>query len=140
MASLEAIASNINDYISKTSLRCLMGFIVDLTLTMDTVFWLTQQDPDEPLTVKSLNTALKMYNGRKRAIHTSIRTWVEGLGSLERLQPDHAITRIERLIEEHRFNPEGNTRGGVSAADEAWLDPEELLTTGTAMMGETRKM
>ncbi|KAI0317590.1 hypothetical protein OF83DRAFT_1171842 [Amylostereum chailletii] len=120
---------------SKNSLRCLMGFIIDLTLTMDTVFWLMQR---APLTHKSLNAALRMHHRRKRPIHFSIRTWVDELGSLDRLEPDHAIEKIERLINEHRFDPEGSTHEGEQAIDEAWLNPEELWNPPPVLSGEYR--
>ncbi|KAI0313376.1 hypothetical protein OF83DRAFT_1141694 [Amylostereum chailletii] len=108
---------------SKNSLRCLMGFIVDLTLTLDTVFWLTQR---APVTRRSINTALKMYNSRKGPIHFSIKTWVDELGPLEHRKSDYVIEKIEELIGEHRFDPEGRAREGTQGADEAWLDPQEL--------------
>ncbi|KAI0317601.1 hypothetical protein OF83DRAFT_123205 [Amylostereum chailletii] len=69
---------------SDKSLRCLMGLIVDLTLIMDTVFWLTQQDPAEPLTRKSLNTALMLYNDRKDHIQRITFTSASGRGSMHR--------------------------------------------------------
>ncbi|KAI0317594.1 hypothetical protein OF83DRAFT_1120455 [Amylostereum chailletii] len=99
-------------------LRVLMGFIVDLMLTVDTLFWLTRHDPSEPLNIELLETALGTYNSQKHDIHDSIRAWVHKQASFEHRLSDNMIKEIERLIAQHRFTPDMNTREVGQDTDE----------------------
>ena len=90
---------------------------------MDTLFWLTAQDPAKLVTVKLINTAMLIHKGRKIGIHAQIRTWVDEQGPLERIKTEGAIQEIEKLIQRYRFKPES-----VETADDEWLSASELAT------------
>jgi hypothetical protein len=103
-----------------------MGFIVDLTLTMDTLFWLTKQDPGTPITIRSINAALKIYKKRKGDVHRDIRMWVDEQGPLERLQPDRTVNKLKELMSRYRFQPETRSHTTDDGSDEEWIDLAEL--------------
>ena len=113
-------------------MRCLIGFIVDLTLVMDTLFWLTRHHGAEMITVTVINRALKMYNARKMPVHADIRTWVDEQRFVDCLDADQALQKITHLIDSHRFKPEDRDRAEHSDSDEPWMDPGELASSWTA--------
>ena len=94
---------------------------------MDELFWLTAPDPEKPVTIGSINTAMKRHKKRKGGIHAQIRTWVDEQGTLEHLKVDGTIQVRENLIQQYRFNPEP-----VETVNERWLTPSELATKAEA--------
>ncbi|KAJ7755404.1 hypothetical protein B0H14DRAFT_2978349 [Mycena olivaceomarginata] len=63
----------------KSSVRCLVAFIIDLTLTMDTLFYLVLSRGQTLIKIALVNSALRMYNSRKAPVHASIKHgWTEG--------------------------------------------------------------
>ncbi|KAJ7740165.1 hypothetical protein B0H16DRAFT_1274426, partial [Mycena metata] len=48
--------------VQKTSVRCLVAFIIDLTLTMDILFYLVISRAQTPIKIALVNSALRIYN------------------------------------------------------------------------------
>jgi hypothetical protein len=69
-----ACLSHNDDHTRKSSLRCLTAFIIDLTLTMDTLFYLSLSRGLPPIKIGLVNQALRIYTARKAPVHNSIRT------------------------------------------------------------------
>jgi len=108
---------------TKESLRCLMGFIIDLTLVMDALFYLTRDRT--AVSIRHINQAIAFFKSRKARVHEEIRTWVGQLSSaLSHLNPDNAVTKIGDIIEKHCINPEEGCP--IEASDDEWVSLESL--------------
>lgn len=104
----------------KSSLRCLMGFIVDLTLTMDTLFYLVLSRGQKALKIGLVNRALRIYKARKAPVHASIRAWADGLGTFSHLDANVVINKIAEVITEHSVKPE-QWEMRDELVDESWM-------------------
>ena len=117
--------SHNNDDLRKTSLRCLTAFIIDLTLTMDTLFYLVLSRGHPPITIRLVSQALRIYKAKKPAVHNSIRTWADSLRTFTHLDADVVIKKIAQIISENSVNPEQwETR--EEDLDEAWMTMDAL--------------
>ncbi|KAJ7487980.1 hypothetical protein FB451DRAFT_1226117 [Mycena latifolia] len=96
-------------------LRGLMGYIIDLTIVMQSLFWLTracaeglsrggQTVATVPITEKLVKLAFTAYATDKhsRAVHGKIREFVSRTVALK---PDIVLEHIVELITSHRFQP-----------------------------------
>ncbi|KAH8798708.1 hypothetical protein DL96DRAFT_1638413 [Flagelloscypha sp. PMI_526] len=121
---------------TQTSLRCLMGFLVDLTLTLDTLFYLHLSRGRNAVSIGQVNQSLLIYSSRKAPVHASIRAWVDELGALEHLNPNKAIDAITSIIEEYRVKPEQwNIKD--NEREETWMNVDVLRR---AELGTSEKM
>ncbi|KAJ6602021.1 hypothetical protein DFH09DRAFT_1302183 [Mycena vulgaris] len=120
-----ASLSHHDDDIRKSSLRCLTAFIIDLTLTMDTLFYLALSRGQPPMKIGLVNQALRIYRGRKAPVHNSIRTWADGLGTFTHLDADVVIKKIAEIIMEHSVKPEQWERR-EERLDESWMTMDAL--------------
>ncbi|KDR71761.1 hypothetical protein GALMADRAFT_159184 [Galerina marginata CBS 339.88] len=113
---------------TKSSVRCLMGFLVDLTLTMDTLFYLVLAGGQKPMKIGLVNRALRIYKTRKAPVHASIRAWADGWSTFGHLGANEVINKIADIIEEHSVKPEQwEMRDEV--ADETWMAVDALRET-----------
>ncbi|KAJ6619219.1 hypothetical protein B0H10DRAFT_2027213 [Mycena sp. CBHHK59/15] len=113
---------------TKSSLRCLIAFVVDLTLTMDTLFYLVLSRGQKPMKIGLVNRALRIYKTRKAPIHASIRAWADGWGTFSHLDANVVINKIADTIKEHSVKPEQwEMRDEV--VDESWMAIEALRET-----------
>ncbi|KAJ7318725.1 hypothetical protein DFH08DRAFT_891821 [Mycena albidolilacea] len=110
---------------TKSSIRCLVAFIIDLTLTMDTLFYLVLSRGQTPIKIALVNSALRMYNNRKAPVHASIKAWVDGWGPFAHLDADVVIKKIGDIIMHNSVKPEqwAMTEEGF---DESWMPIEAL--------------
>ncbi|KAJ6454332.1 hypothetical protein C8R45DRAFT_1082737 [Mycena sanguinolenta] len=110
---------------TKSSVRCLVAFIVDLTLTMDTLFYLVLSRGQAPIKIALVNSALRIYNSRKAPVHASIKAWVDGWGTFGHLDADVVIKKIAGIIADNSVKPEqwGMSEQGY---DESWMSMEAL--------------
>jgi len=96
----------INEIYERTPevLRCLMAYIVDLTLVMDTLFLNTLPiKPPRHLTMKQIDIALENYKDSKAAkVHQAIRDYANKATFETILQSDKAQDRVIELIKQHR--------------------------------------
>jgi len=110
---------------TKNSLRCLMGFLVGLTLTMDTLFYLVLSRGQKAMKIGLVNRALRIYKTRKAPVHASIRAWADGWGTFSHLDATVVINKIADIIMEHSVKPEEwGMRDEV--IDESWMAVDAL--------------
>ncbi|KAL0947982.1 hypothetical protein HGRIS_010608 [Hohenbuehelia grisea] len=85
---------------SRSVLRILMGYIVDLTIIMQTLFLLTRGDA-RPLTrrVVKLATAGYMESVARSQSHAAITDYVQSQNAFKRMDRDCALSLIVQLIE-----------------------------------------
>ncbi|KAJ7900831.1 hypothetical protein B0H13DRAFT_2516212 [Mycena leptocephala] len=110
---------------TKNSLRCLAGFIIDLTLTMDTLFYLALSRGLPPMTIKLVNQALRIYKARQAPVHNSIRTWADDWGTFTHLDADVVIKKIAEIIMENSVKPE-RWEMREEGLDEFWMTMDAL--------------
>ncbi|KAF7334090.1 G domain-containing protein [Mycena venus] len=96
-------------------LRGLMGYIVDLTIVMQSLFWLTRARAEAvskggamvatvPLTKRLVELAFTAYatDEHSKTIHEDLRPFVKPTFALK---PDIVLDHIVELIKSHRFQP-----------------------------------
>ncbi|KAF8197660.1 hypothetical protein K438DRAFT_1967218 [Mycena galopus ATCC 62051] len=112
---------------TKNSLRGLIGCIIDLTLLMDTLFYLVLSRGQTPMKITLINKALRIYKDRKSPVHTNIRAWADGWGTFSHLDESAAMKKIEK-IHVHSVKPEQwDMQNELS--DESWMAPDTLRET-----------
>jgi len=99
-------------------LRCMVGYIVDTTIVMESLFWLVQAHgevakgryPD--LTTDLIETAVKAFveSEIRMTIHREIREFADGAGVFDRLDSDVTLDRIIALLDKYEFDPEFHRR------------------------------
>ncbi|KAJ7509210.1 hypothetical protein B0H11DRAFT_2427470, partial [Mycena galericulata] len=123
LALLSVVVEDLSDEPKKSSLRCLVAFLVDLTLTMDTLFYLVLSRGQKPMTVGLINQALRIY--KKAPVHNSIRTWADGWGVFSHLDAEVVIQKIADIITENSVKPE-RWEMKADSAEEAWMTVDTL--------------
>jgi len=87
-------------------LRCLMGYIVDVTIVLEVLFWLKIGQPRLPsLSEDDIVAAFGMYHGTPShlEVHSEIRKYVDNMTLLDHVKPDDKThLEVERLINAHR--------------------------------------
>ncbi|KAF7419488.1 hypothetical protein PC9H_002079 [Pleurotus ostreatus] len=85
-------------------LRCLMGYIVDLTIIMQILFMLTRGDP-RPVSNRMIKLATKTYaeSPAKIHIHNQIQDYVERNDVFKRMHRDGVLAKIVDLIEKWKI-------------------------------------
>ena len=85
-------------------LRCLMGYIVDLTLVMDQLFLnILPLEPPRFLTKEQIDAALEDYkNTEGYKVHRAIREYVNQTTFGEILQSNNAQDMMIKLIKRHQ--------------------------------------
>ncbi|KAF7335121.1 G domain-containing protein [Mycena venus] len=84
------------------TLRCFMGYIVDLTLVMDHLFLVVLLNPPRPLTEEDINEAVEKYKQSHMAkVHREIRQYVNKASFPDILQSNKAEEKVKTLIKEY---------------------------------------
>ena len=93
-------------------IRCLMGYIVDLSLVLNILFWLVHdQGTSHAVSQQDVAQALKYYtsplndgdtSSLSEGVHRQIRSFVQNLGVIERVRRDHVLDEVVQLINAHR--------------------------------------
>ncbi|KAJ7758821.1 hypothetical protein DFH07DRAFT_1060334 [Mycena maculata] len=93
-------------------LRCFMGYIVDLTLILEQIFFVTLSKSSSPLIQSDIDTAFQNYvEGGLGYVHREIREFV-GHESFAKIAPgDDAEEKIKNLI--YKYSPSLKAGGGV---------------------------
>src|SRR5262245_15479870 len=84
-----------------------MGYIVDLTIVLEAMFWLKFAQPLNPtLSQDDIDAAFNLYDGADEQIqvHREIRSYVDRMTLIDHAHPDNAHVEVERLIRAHRRN------------------------------------
>src|SRR4051794_2843041 len=93
-------------------LRGMMGYIVDLTIVMQSLFLLMQartevSGPGSPVDRRLFDLALLAYKHdgehSPRKVHEEIRSFATRTNAF--MRPGKVIEEVERLINVHRFKP-----------------------------------
>ncbi|KAF7368417.1 G domain-containing protein [Mycena venus] len=112
--------------------RALMGYIVDLTIVMQSLFWLTRARAEAvskggaavatvPLTKNLVELAFTAYatDEHSETIHEDLRQFVKRTLVLK---PDIVLDHIVELIKSHRFQPSQSFAAKAEAGREAGED------------------
>jgi len=94
------------------TLRSLMGYITDLTIVLEGLFWLKMaQTANHPVSTDDIGAACSSYsNSDERVkVHREIRAYVDGMSLLDTAHPDNAHVEVERLIKLYRRDFIGTT-------------------------------
>ncbi|TDL13542.1 hypothetical protein BD410DRAFT_903273 [Rickenella mellea] len=94
------------------TLRSLMGYIVDLTIVLETLFWLKAAQPKNPaVSSDDVEAAFSSYNSSEERVkvHREIRSYVDNMSLLDHAHPDNAHDEVLRLIKAHRRDLIGAT-------------------------------
>ncbi|TDL15761.1 hypothetical protein BD410DRAFT_86683 [Rickenella mellea] len=101
------------------TLRSLMGYIVDLTIVLEQLFWFKAAQPKNPaVSSDDVKAVFGLYsNSEERVqVHREIRAYVDNMSLLDHAHPDNAHEEVERLIKVHRLDLFGANKpaGGAS--------------------------
>jgi hypothetical protein len=107
-----------------------MGYIVDLTILMQSLFWLMQaRGGGSAIQVKFIELAFDAYakSGDRTKVHKEIRSYVTKTMVFKHGQRDQILEKVIDLIYTNRFQPPENykicVRDGIvddDDADHAW--------------------
>ncbi|KAJ7022647.1 hypothetical protein C8F04DRAFT_1137329 [Mycena alexandri] len=100
---LTLLATTYNE--SPETLRCFMGYIIDLSLVMDQLFHITIARSVRPLTNTDIDEALENYkNARLGAVHREIRTYAGKASIQEIVRAGPAEKKMQELIRHYSFD------------------------------------
>ncbi|KIJ27243.1 hypothetical protein M422DRAFT_784985 [Sphaerobolus stellatus SS14] len=91
---------------SDDTLRRLLAYIVNLTLVMQNIFWLTTMTEGHPITRRLIKLAFKSYqeSTEKTQVHNDLYEYVKQAGLIERAGRDSVLEKIEQLINRNRID------------------------------------
>lgn len=100
--------SDVHPTHSPEVLRCLMGYIIDLTLVMDQLFLNTLPiKPPRLLDLEQVDLALEDYkNTTARQVHYQIREYAKKSTFTQILVSNNAQQKVIELIQQHRVGCE----------------------------------
>ena len=87
------------------TLRCLMAYIVDLTLVLEHLFWIAlAAGASVQVQQQWLQLATEEFrtSQHRAQVHTQIRAYVDETSFARHLEPSHAQDEVARLIRAHR--------------------------------------
>jgi hypothetical protein len=80
---------------SQENVRCVMGYIVNITVILDAIFGTTGGNVTENATLKAMGTHVR--SGRRDSIHGDIRSFVTETFSIRSAIPEKDLV-LERII------------------------------------------
>ena len=88
---------------SPGNVRCMMGYIVDLTIVMHGLFWLKRSVSED-----AVDSILKKYaeSGNHAKVHNEIRVFVRDATTLRLGHSDHVLEEIICLIKKYCVDPQ----------------------------------
>ncbi|KAG8962663.1 hypothetical protein FRC03_003916 [Tulasnella sp. 419] len=109
IAAIAVLAKWVYDVYQQTPgvLRCLMAYIVDLTIVMRRLFWNVRKEGGiKPLPEALLLQSLKEFadSDDRRLVHGEIRSFVDKGGIKDRVSKDRVMDEVVRLIDKYRFD------------------------------------
>jgi hypothetical protein len=87
--------------LSNDIVRCLIGYIVDLTMVMQSLFWLMDvSGHDCNLSRRHIKIAFTFYlaSAERTRIHADIQKYVRETNVWDRLHEDRALAKVTMLI------------------------------------------
>jgi hypothetical protein len=104
---------------------CLAGFVIDLSLTMDILFYFARGG--QPLTIRLINKALIEHQSRKKSVHQAVRSWIDQSESIfDHFKRQQALEEMGRIIFEYCIKPKQDSKAGDPQVDEDWISREDL--------------
>jgi hypothetical protein len=94
-----------------------MGYIVDLSLVLNILFWLVHdQGTSHAVSQQDVAQALTYYTSSlSEGVHRQIRSFVQKLSPTERVRRDYVLDEVVRLINAHRSDVAKLRRDPVQA-------------------------
>lgn len=119
--------SQLMDASSPGVIRGLMGYIVDLTIVMQSLFWLVQAgNGTNAVRPRLLKLAVAAYleSGDRARVHEEIKTFVTSSTAFKIGQKDRVLEKVVQLIHSHRFEPPDDFKDIAQQSANIW-DEEE---------------
>ncbi|KAK1224299.1 hypothetical protein PQX77_012807 [Marasmius sp. AFHP31] len=116
---------------SPSIIRLLMGYIVDLVLVMQSLFWIIQVRGEGQIVTKHLlRLAIEAYgaseNGELTRVHNAISSFATPSSLLKFGHKDLVLAKVEELITDNKFRIPPRLQEHVKSIPEAVLnDPED---------------
>ncbi|KAL0064121.1 hypothetical protein AAF712_008981 [Marasmius tenuissimus] len=116
---------------SPSIIRLLMGYIIDLVLVMQSLFWIVQvRGEGETVTKHLLRLAIEAYgaseNGELTRIHNAIASFATPTSLFKFGHKDLVLAKVEELITDNKFRIPPRLQEHVKSIPESILnDPEE---------------
>ncbi|KZT37749.1 hypothetical protein SISSUDRAFT_825033 [Sistotremastrum suecicum HHB10207 ss-3] len=87
--------------------RILMAYIADLTLGMESLFWLIKPRPSKVITRADVERAYKTYFSSQtmQYVHSEIRDYIGDEELWKAFQRNQAAEKVRKIVEKNRFNP-----------------------------------
>jgi hypothetical protein len=94
---------------SEENVRCVMGYIINLTVILDFIFRTAASNVTESAAQRAMGSHIR--SGRRDSIHRDIRSFVTETSAIRFAVPqkDLVLERIIDLIGPHCFPPLGNS-------------------------------
>jgi len=108
---------------SRNVLRCMIAYIVDMTVILQSLFWLIQVQggkyPD--VTPAMLEEAITAFSTAdvKADIHREIRLFVERTNFSDRMNRDVTLDKIIELLGKYRFDPKVHVANAAKSSPAA---------------------
>lgn len=130
-SSHERTISLILFLISPGVLRCLMGYIVDITIVLEVLFWFKIAQPRLPsICQEDIDAAFGLYRGSASHIevHQKIRNYVDNMRLLDHVNPDDKThIEVETLINAHRHDLIDKIFADTKRGNTPTISTEEVL-------------
>jgi hypothetical protein len=117
-----------------------MGYIVDLTIVMQSLFWLMQaKGGTRPVLCRLIKLAFKAYSDSpdRTLVHDDIKSYVAGVNFLNMGRRDRVLEKVISLIRTHRFVPRDVYKARVEAQDELAGEQDETWADGVSVGSDT---
>jgi len=87
--------------------RVLMAYISDLTLGMESLYWLARSRRDKAIARQDVVHAFTTYRASKQRgdVHLKIRDYIGDENIMRSFSRDKALTKVASIIDRTRFNP-----------------------------------
>ncbi|KIM75259.1 hypothetical protein PILCRDRAFT_684233 [Piloderma croceum F 1598] len=87
--------------------RVLMAYISDLTLGMESLYWLARARKDKAINRQEVVHAFTTYRAstQRRDVHMQIRDYIGDENIMRSFSRDKALTKVAAIVDQARFNP-----------------------------------
>lgn len=93
---------------SAATARVLMAYVTNLTLGMESLFWLIKSREDKKVANEDILRAYMTYYNSKtmKEVHTRVNDYIGDEELVKAFKRDQAAETIKQIVEAHRFKPE----------------------------------
>jgi len=109
-ASALEIGAEVLDQVALTTpatARALMAYVADLTLGMESLFWLVRPRENKAITRQDVVQAYMTYyqTSSINAVHMAVRDYIGDEQLMKSFKRDKAAEKVKSIVEKNRFNP-----------------------------------